>query len=176
LVIKIYDKFYTLKNDKINNKLSLITDELINCDNFKFSRKNGFADIEEYLINVNNTQQELPYFSIYIPEFTNITDFDFKRINTEYANIENDLTNDVNQNRDFLIRYDINDVSLPIDKYLEKNYSLYIQDINTNINTLLYSDSFLLPLSSEYACGDLYVLNNLNKLTEIWDLNQSINK
>jgi hypothetical protein len=58
-------------------------------------------------------------------------------------------------------------VSLPIDKYLEKNYSLYIKDINTNINTILYSDSFLLPLSSEYACGDLYVLNNLNKLTEI---------
>lgn len=171
-VIKILDLYYNIKLDN-NQHCYIHTDEYILVDSNKIYRKLGFNTTEIDNIQVLIKDTLVTYFEIYQLKFTSIGDWDFKRENTDYAGIEYNRSNNVNYKRPFLFSYDIQDINVPIDPYTEKYYKIWIDPAPT----LLFSNSFILPLASEYAAsGDLYMLNNLNTLTKIWDINQSIVK
>ena len=172
-VIKIVDKYYKLST--IDNKIYIKTDEIITCDTAKIYSKLGFNDANSVNINILTKDDTVTYFDIYKLKFTEIGDFDFTREETGYTGIEYNKSDAVNHKRPFLYTLDIKDTNVPREHYSEHNYNIWIDNnITTN---LLYSGSFILPLSSEYAAsGDLYMLNQVNNLTKIWDINQSMNK
>ncbi len=132
----------------------------------------------------------MPYFEFYIPQFVQVADWDFARDNTGYANIENDHFQYVNKTRPFLKEFDITDVSEPKDIYTERNYqivtfnplflfSILVDEVNlSDPRQYVYPEfsdtNFILPVASEYtATGDLYMLNQQNGISDIWNINQS---
>jgi len=172
IVIKLFDQYYTLNIDKNNKRIYLNTDELIFCNTNILTRQLG-EDIKYNNLQILSKDNVIDYFEIFVLKYTDIKDFDFKRTNTDHTKIEYDSNNSISYNRPFFYQLDLNDISLPIDVYYEKNYNIYLNDSNT----LLYSNQYILPTSSEYASsGDLYVINSSNTLTRIWDINQSVVK
>jgi len=173
-VIKIVDKYYSLKIDA-NQHIYLGTDEYVLCDVNKIYRKLGFNTAVVDNIQVLTKDNNITYFEIYQLQFTKIGDWDFIRENTNYAGIEYNKTNNVSYKRSFLYGLNIQDISVPIDPYNEKYYNIWLTNGITPV--LKFTNTFILPLASEYAAsGDLYMLSNLNNLTKIWDINQSIAK
>lgn len=169
-VIKIVDDYYRLKTDALNH-IYIHTDEYIICDSTKIYRKLGFNNIKFSNIQLLTKDNTITYFEIFQLQFTQISDWNFDRENTQYADIEYNKNNTVNYKRPFLYSLNVQDTNFPIDPYREKYYNIWI---NSNMGSPLFSNTFILPLSSEYAAsGDLYMLNNLNTLTKIWDINQS---
>jgi hypothetical protein len=183
VVVKISDKFYALKQDtKLGVKYYYLdTDEYIVCDSELLTRKLGFNDSENLSMQVLNKDTQIPYFEIYVLQFTTVADFDFQRTDTKYSLIENDKSNEVSYERSFIHLLDVKDTSAPIDLYYEQYYNIWLDSAAIN-TTPSYSQLFngsqpyLLPLNSEYGTGDLYMFGSNGKLTKIWDVNQSVVK
>jgi hypothetical protein len=177
-VIKILDNYYRLNFDNYNFGYYINTDEYISCDSSLIKRKLGFNNARVENIQILTKDNSVTYFQIYQLQFTEIGDWDFKRENTRFAEIEYNKNDNVSHNRPFLYSLDIKDTNVPKDNYNEKYYKIWVDDQLVLLDTyLLYDDTFVLPLSSEYAAsGDLYMLDKTNKLTRIWDLNQSVVK
>ncbi len=174
ITIKLFNQFYRLKIDNINKCVYILTDEHITCNADVLYRKLGENAATYNTLKVLTTDNNINYFDINYLQFTEVSDFDFERINTKHSQIEYDTNNTIDHTRPFIYNIDINDISLPKDLYYEKFYKIYD---NSLIPVLLSDNNSILPQSSEYAAsGDLYMLNNNNSLTKIWDLNQSINK
>lgn len=184
VVIKIVDKFYSLKEDtKFGQKYYYLDcDEYITCDSEVMYRKLAFNDAETLSMQVLNKDTHITYFEIFVLQFTTVADFDFQRTNTRYTQIENEKSNEVSYARSFIALHNVNDVSVPIDLYYEKYYNIWLDSASLNNPVPSYSQlfagtsPFILPLNSEYGTGDLYMLGSNSKLTKIWDVNQSINK
>lgn len=176
IVIKMFDQFYTLNIDNVNKRIYINTDELIYCDTNILTRQLG-ENTRYNNLQILTKDNVIDYFDIYVLQFTDIKDFDFKRTDTDHTRIEYDKNNSVSYNRPFFYQLDSTDVSFPIDVYYEKDYKIHIHDVATDINSLVLQGQYILPTSSEYASsGDLYVITDTNKLTRIWDLNQSVVK
>lgn len=184
VVIKILDKFYTIKEDtKFGQKyFYLDCDEYVTCDSEKLYRKLAFNDAENISMQVLNKDTHITYFEISVLQFTTVADIDFQRTNTNYSKIENEKSNEVSYDRSFVALRDVNDISVPIDLYYEKYYNIWLDSASLNNAVPSYSqlfsgsNPFILPLNSEYGTGDLYMIGTNNKLTKIWDVNQSITK
>lgn len=173
-VIKIFDRYYRL--NQAQNGTYIETDEYMACDSTSLYRKLSFNTPEIENLQVLNKDNNIPYFEIYQIKFTTISDWDFARTNTDFAKIEYNKTDSISYNRSFLYELDVLDTNIPKNVYTEKYYKIWLDD-NTNPPALLYDNEFIIPLASEYAAsGDLYMLNNTNQLTRIWDVNQSIVK
>jgi hypothetical protein len=176
-LIKILDRYYRLSSD-YNYSIYINTDEYILCDSIGITRKLGFNDMQYENIQVLTKDNNVTYFDIYQLQFTSISDWDFARENTEYASIEYNKTNVIPYHRPFVYELDIKDTNIPKDPYTEKYYKIWIDDtVNTMSQYIALQDSFVLPCASEYAAsGDLYMFDKYNKLTRIWDINQSVVK
>lgn len=193
LLIKIYDNYYNVEytdGDNLTRKCKIVTDWYLSCDGNKFVRKFDSNKAEEIFTQILNKEERVPYFEFYVPQFVQVADFDFARDNTGYANIENDNFQYVNNTRPFLKEFDITDVSSPKDVYTEQSYqivtqnplqlfSIFFDEVNI-VDTAQYvypeftDSTFVLPTASEYAAtGDLYILNNQNSISDIWNVNQS---
>lgn len=176
VMVKIGNDFYKLKIDG-NNHIYLNTDEYITADSNILYRKLGNNNARVESLQILTKDNNVVYFEFYVFKFTNIADWDFNHLNTKYTQIEYDKNDEISYVRPFIYMTDVSDVALPKDPYLEKYYTINIQDSITLATTQLTSDTYILPLSSEYAAtGDLYMFNNSNLLTSIWDINQSIVK
>jgi hypothetical protein len=176
IMIKIMDDFYKLKID-INNNFYLNTDEYIIADSNLLYRKLGNNNAQTEVLQILTKDNNVIYFEFYVFKFTDIADWDFNRLDTKYAQIEYDKNDSIKYNRPFIYMTDVTDVALPKDAYLEKYYNIHIEDSITQIKTQLTSNQYILPLTSEYgATGDLYMFNEINQLTRIWDINQSVTK
>lgn len=184
VVIKIQDKFYSLKEDtKFGQKYYYLdTDEYVLCNSESLYRKIAFENAENISMQVLNKDTKISYFEIFVVQFTTVADFDFQRTNTRYSLIENEKSNEVSFQRSLIHLTDVKDIAVPIDLYYEKYYNIWLDSAALNVTTPSYSQLFngttpyLLPLNSEYGTGDLYMFDANNKLTKIWDVNQSIVK
>lgn len=184
VVIKIEGKFYSLKEDtKLGQKYYYLdTDEYIVCDSESLYRKTGFDNAETLSMQVLNKDTHISYFEIFVIQFTTVGDFDFQRTNTRYTLTENEKSNEVSYQRSLIHLSNVKDTSIPIDLYYEKYYNIWLDSAALNVTTPSYSQlysgasNFLLPLNSEYGASDLYMFDSNNKLTKIWDVNQSITK
>lgn len=184
VVIKIEDKFYSLKlGVKVFNNTRyyyLDTDEYIICNSERLYKKLSFNAAENISMQILNKDAKIPYFEIFVLKFTPVADFDFDRTNTRYSRIENDKSDQVSYHRNFIYLSDVSDISVPIDLYYERYYNIWLDSASLNTTapsySLLYTDTYLLPINSEYGTGDLYMLGDNNSLTPIWDVNQSIVK
>lgn len=186
-VIEIFDKYYTLKLGSIAGDLCLYlnTDDIITCDDTKFTIQSfdgtATTDVIPHF-RLNN----IANFNIYLMQFTEISDFDYDRINTDYAKIENNKFDEVNYNKYFLHRSDVLSTQTPKEEYKEIGYNIFAKHKTFDATTQSFIEStdklfsadneYVLPISSEYGLNDLFILNNKNELTDIWNLNQSIVK
>lgn len=176
-VIKIVDTYYRINYDNLKNALYIFTDDYIVCDSSLIVRKLGFNNSKIENIQVLTKDNSITYFEIYQLQYTDISDWDFTRETTRYAQIEYNKNDSVSHARPFLYSLDIKDTNVPKDHYVEKYYKIWVEDWNTLVSTLLYDNQFVLPLASEYAAsGDLYMLDKSNTLTRIWNINQSVAK
>lgn len=188
LLLKIYDKYYNVEyidGDNSTRKCKIITDWYLTCDGNKFIRKYDSNKKEEIFTQILNKEEKIPYFEFYIPQFNQISDWDFKRDITGYANIEYDKYAYVNKNRPFLKEIDILDLSKPKDLLEETNYQIHTPNPYTTFTIFggiiteynypeFYGDNFILPVASEYtATGDLYILDKQNNISDIWNINQN---
>ena len=128
LVIKIEDKYYSLKKDiKFGEQYYYLDcDEYLICDSESLYRKLAFNDPEIISMQVLNKDTQIAYFEIFVLQFTTVADFDFQRTDTRYSLIENEKSSEVTYNRELLILKDINDISVPIDLYYEKYYNIWL--------------------------------------------------
>lgn len=174
VMLKIGDDYYKLKKDAFN-RFYLHTDEYVSCNSNTLFRKLGINNSRVESMQILTKDNTISYFEIVVYKFTEIGDWDYDRVVTKHAAIEYDKNDEISYNRPFLTSIDINDVALPKDPYFEKFYNIWIEDGLTQEK--IAENNFLLPLASEYAAsGDLYMLNNSNTLTRIWDINQSVVK
>lgn len=184
VLLKIFDDYFVVKyvqegiGPNFQYRILLSTDWYITCDGNKLIKKYANNKVDTIFTQVLSKNYDIPYFKFYSCQFTTINDFDFDRVTTRYANIENDNKFIVNNYRPFLHETDILDTSYPKDFVYENNYKI---KLSLGIFPIFYpfnlGESFILPSTSEYAVtGDLYMLNEKKTLTEIWNGNQSINK
>lgn len=176
IIIKIFDDYYSLYIDSINKEVYINTDVYINANENRLYRKLGNDDAVVNNLKIENKDNNIIYFELFVLEFTDVKDFDLDRTDTEYTKQEYEKNNEINYFRPTIYPLDINSETVPKKLYYEKNYNIYVDDNGTltQINTF---DKFLLGLASEYAAsGDLYMLNNLDNLTDIWNVNQYVNK
>lgn len=176
-VIKIFEDFYTLKINFKDQNMFIHTDELINCDSNILTRKLGENPIRYENLQILTKDNVIEYFTIYFLQFTDIRDWCFNRTQTNSAKIEYEYRDMVDFNRPFFTMKDIKDTSIPKDYFYELGYSVSLYDSNTQVTSSVFKGRYILPQISEYASsGDLYMLTVDNKLTKIWDINQSIVK
>lgn len=167
-VIKINNVFYKINKDNIGYYLN--TDTYITADDIYLKTKIANNELQTKLLTVKTSDDIIEYFEIYKLHFTEIADWDYNRVDTLHAKMENEKKYSVNYDRAAIYMRDLNDTTYPVDLYHEKKYNI------NNGNQLLLSDEFILPYSSEYAAnGDLYMLDN-NQITHIWDINQTVTK
>ncbi len=186
LMVKIFDKFYNVDYAHFDafggGHCRLITDWYMTCDGNKFVRKYDSNKTETIFTQVLTKDYPIPYFEFVSPVFTEIADFDFSRIETDYAQVEYDNATYVNLTRPFLIEQDVRDSSTPKENLFEQDYRVKVyKSLDVGFTPVFYPATigqvFALPSSSEYAvCGDLYMLDAARNLTSIWNINQSINK
>lgn len=185
-IIKIFDKFYKL--NVRHDKIYINTDEVLECNNVQF-KSILINDINIETTRVPSKDMDIPYFEIYIPVFTEIGDFDFTHLHTKHANYEYETTILANTDlstityfepyeytvkRPMFFKYDLVTPTPIKNLKIQTNYKYSIKD-NSN-EYKLFENPYILPESSEYAAnGDLYTINNLN-LTDIWNVNQYVNK
>lgn len=174
-MIKILDKYYKLKKDVTGYYLN--TDEYIICDSNILTQQLGNNNKNITSVQILTKDNNIVYFEIFIFKFTHISDWDYNRVDTKFASIEYDRNDEISYNRPFVYMTDINDVALPKEPSHEKYYSIWLRKYPSLTDTLLTPSTFILPMASEYAAnGDLYMFNDSNTLTNIWDINQSIPK
>lgn len=175
-IIKIIDQFYTLFIDNINKEIYINTDEYILANENSVLKKLGNNDSKINSLRVQTKDNNIIYFNIYLLEFTDIKDFDYDKTNTVYSRREYEKNNELTYFRPALYATNIKSVFTPKELYYEQNYNIYIND-NGTITQLNSGSKYLLPLASEYAVsGDLYMLNRLENLTDIWNVNQYVSK
>lgn len=175
VTININDQYYRLQFNHTESKTYILTDEYIICDQNALYTKLG--ETTEKIINMKvlSKDNNINYFNIQYLQFTEVNDWDFDHIDTKHASMEYDQNNTINLSRPFVFNEDVKNTDIPRDIYYEKYYNIWYNDGVTD--TLLNSNSYILPQSSEYAAsGDLYMLDSSELLTKIWDINQSINK
>lgn len=170
-LIKLLDQYYTLFLDFVNNRVYINSDEYIFTNQNYLYRKLGNHSAKIDNINISNIDNEIPYFDIYTIQFTEIKDFDFDRVVTKYAEIENDNIVDLPLTRPGLYARDIKSKDIP------KPHLLSWKHIIKYNGTVIANNHFALPYMSEYAVsGDLYRVSRIGRLIDLWSLNQSINK
>lgn len=175
-LIYIIDKYYSLKLDNSNN-IYIDTDEYILCDSTKVTRQLSFNPQTIDGIQVLTKDNTITYFTIYQLQFTDISDLDFQRTNTKYAQREYNKNDNVLYARPLLTMLNVKDTNIPQDYYYEKYYNIWLYNTTLSTETLLFTNTYILPLASEYAAsGDLYMLDKTFNLTRIWDINQSVAK
>jgi len=171
-VIKLLDTYYTLHIDYSNQQVYINTDEYITCDSNVLVRQLGEGVKRFDNLQVITKDNAIEYFEVFFLQFTDIADWDFNHTDTDHTKIEYDTDNAINYNRPFVHALDIKDLALPVDLQYEKDYNIVEPGGTPVINS-----PFIFPVASEYAAtGDLYMLDNINKLTRIWNINQSVNK
>jgi hypothetical protein len=175
LFIDIAGHMYKIGLD--NGKVFVNTEHYITCDGSTLRIADGFNAEKNISTRVVTSEDDIMYFDIYLCKFTEVSDWDFNRTRTRYADIEYESATDVNYSRPFMYSIRAKDTSGPVSEYFETGYSITIR-IGQGAPQLKFSreQSYILPLSSEYAHGDLYMLDKLDRLSRIWDVNQSVNK
>jgi hypothetical protein len=174
-VIDINNQFYSLYLDHVSQKVYINTDEYIICNENVLSRQ--LAETRRDLsMQVLNRDTNITYFKIYHVQYTDIKDFDFNRTNTKYSFQEYEQNNSINYERQGLYGEDLIDPALPRQLYFDKYFKVSV-DNNGNIDEIINSKQFLLPISSEYGASyELYQHDKLNQLIDIWSTNQYVNK
>jgi len=195
-LINIDNKYHVIKyssGSTLQNELTInpITGDF---DDYKYYIQTDYAinlnqEYLEYWILGKNSEyyNNIPVktagsppltFPIYRVKFSDIKDFDFDRVDTQYSDFDYEKTEYINTDEEKLFAYDWNDESLPPDKRIGKSG---------------YSGQFeISSISSEYIADDeLYEVfdksqqssSNLNtgedkiyELNDIWRKNQSIVK
>lgn len=178
-VIELYDELYTLHIDRTNKEVYINTDEYILADEKRLYRKLGNKNERYNNLVVENKDNNIIYFKIYLLEFTDIKDFDYNRTDTTYTRSEYEKNDEISYFRPGLYTENIKSKYRPKDLFFEQNYNIWIDD-GTNTNTLKKlntSNKYALSLASEYAASsDLYMLNNLDNMTDIWYTNPYVLK
>lgn len=186
LIIEFYDEFYKLNWDEYMGEryYYVQTDNIISCNNAFFNSVGIDNNIFEST-KVTNKDMNIPYYKIFDVQFTDVEDFDFDHIHTDYANYEyektiisnNDTTTtDISKyenERPAFYEYDLGS-GIPKNLRVEENLRYTINYQGQEIKLFTYP--FVIPASSEYSAnGDLFIIDDLN-LTDIWNLNQYVNK
>lgn len=176
-IIEIDETMYSLYFDINNEKCYINTDEYIVCNNNQLFRKLGNENAKSTNVRILTEDDSVMYFKLYFIKFTEIKDFDFDRTDTVYTKQEYEINNNINYNRPGIYKRDINDQNFPMGLYFEKNYNIYLRDGNSISALFTNGNDFLLPLASEYAAMyDLYKLDKMDNLSDIWSVNQYVNK
>ena len=172
LTIEINNKLYSCKPNVIdnnNNNIS-INGFYIYTDDYIYSDNNStiINNLNNNLIIKNNLLNNKPIeFILYYHSMVEMHDLDFNYKNTDYANYEYELSNNLTKSEQPKLQSDL-DINLKY-KLNINNLDISINDTD-NINLIKESD---IPYSSEYAIGkDLY----LNSVKKLWNENAWITK
>lgn len=192
-LIKMDDKYHVIK---YSSGMTEYNDLTVNpftgeSDDFKFYIQTDYAinlssEYLEYWIKGNNSEfynkinvisdDSSPLsFPIYRIKFSDIKDFDFDRVNTQFSNFDYEKTDYVETEEEKLYAFDYIDDTIPHNKRVGKEgYS--DQDKICNVSSEYIADDEL------YEIFDLGIQNSTDennttyKLSEIWRKNQSIVK
>ena len=198
-VIK-YSSGLTYSTTDIHNKNELITDPVtgdINCPNcYKYYIQSDYginlnSDYIEYWIVGKNSEYYRKYniidsgvrqpltFPIYRVKFSDIKDFDFDRVNTNYSDFDYEKTEYVSTPEEKLYAFDYNDNSIPPRKRINKIGTSSQYEIS-NISSEYIADDELYEV---YSIGQQSSIttesggeNRIYDLSDIWRKNQSVVK
>lgn len=189
-LININDKYHVLKYGS----------GLTNSDSNDYSQFNYYIQTD-YGINLNSTTLEywilgknsefyrqvpvqttgdVPLtFPIYRIKFTDIKDFDFDRVNTQYSDFDYEKTEYVNTDEEKLYAFDYNDSSIPPSKRTGRlGYDGQYQI--SSISSEYIADDELFEISDlgqqNTFSNNSNEENKVNVLNDIWRKNQSIVK
>lgn len=177
LVIEIFDELYTLYVDNTLELVYINTDEYITADEDILYRKLGNKKDRINNLFINNKDNNIIYFNVYLLEFTDIKDFDFNRTDTTYTRKEYERNNELDYFRPGIYARDIKSTYIPSDLFYETDYNIWIKDYDSNLTQLNNTNKYILSVASEYsASSDLYMFNLLDDMTDIWDINQHVIK
>lgn len=160
--------------------ISVFSNAIINSDKL-LTTLDGILSItnENGTENISyKTAEDGPmYFNLYRLELCDIADLDFMRTNTDFSKYEYERLNEIPKTTTPMLW---NTDTINGGVYIDKDYQINL----VNDDVLLPDNSsqdnfhgFTIPSSSEYSTdSDLFVLNDMNRLTPIWDKSQSISK
>jgi len=198
-LIKIDDKYHVIKYSSgltysetdLDGKNELMTDSVTGDINYyKYFIQSDYGinlnrDRLEYWIvgknseyyvskNVENYGQIPLMFPIYRARFSDVKDFDFDRVVTNYSNFDYEKTEYVTTNEEKLYAFDYNDESIPPAKRTERLGSTSQYKVS-NVSSEYIADDELYEvysLGQQSSAGG----NELYELSDIWRKNQSVVK
>lgn len=192
-LIKIDEKYHVLKYSSGMTEYNALTINTTTgeADNFKFYIQTDYAinlnsDYLEYWIKGNNSEyytkidvlsnDELPLtFPIYRIKFSDIKDFDFDRVNTQFSDFDYEKTEYVETDEEKLYAFDYMDESIPHSKRVGKE-GYPDQNKICNISSEYIADDELYEVFDLGAQNTIDESDTIYELSEIWRKNQSIVK
>jgi hypothetical protein len=168
-LIKIDNKYHIIESIKTilgDYRYYIRTDYAISCDDSNLKYWNQIAtgeNLNSVIVHDSINEDEPLSFDIYRLSFRDVKDFDFKRVNTDYAD------------------YDFNNTPEYCNTPEEKLHTSEFRDSSLN-KTYKYFDGYdinrnkIINVSSEYISTDELFEITKNGLTKIWDKNQNIVK
>jgi len=177
-LIKINDRLHVLKylsgstirlvdtDDKnyVMNKYFIQSDYAITSDTSKLKYWIGGDNSEYYKeVTIENINRKPLVYSVYKVKFSDIKDFDFDRVHTDYSDFDYEKTKYNETVEEKLYTDEFRDESFPRDKKVEPSGS--------------EAQYKIMNISSEYSAGnELFEINKSGDLTDIWRKNQSVCK
>lgn len=175
--LEVNGEMYTIHFEKaLGNNPNVFTRAVVNTDHI-IKAADGILSIKTYdsytEVEYKDPTGEPMYFNLYKLELCEIADLDFKRTDTLLSRYEYENNNEIPYSLEpKLWNYD----ALTEDVYREREYDIMLKNDDLNL-PLNGSSNFAIPSSTEYSSdSDLFILNQDNKLTDIWNKSQSVNK
>ena len=180
-ILEINDKPYIINFTKdTTTGISVFQDAIINSDRL-LDTQDGILSITDDIGTETTSYKDAEdgpmYFKMYRLQLCDMADLDFMRTDTDMTRYEYERLNQIPKTTSPLM-WNTDTVNGGI--YIDKDYKIKLNNDGVDLPDNSNQDSyhgFTIPSSSEYATdSDLFVLDDKNRLTALWNKSQNVSK